>query len=100
MGNGRWRDVAYIIVEARSGGEGADTIVRSAYDVFLVNKTSSYFRTLVSLGEGCDNLGSVRRPLNPRELARTAGRNALATEDIVTTGDWMGLVQEEQWMCL
>lgn len=56
----------------------------------LVVKTDftdgTYFCMLASLWTGRATLGFVRRPLSPFWLTRTAGRSALAREDMVSGG--------------
>lgn len=49
-------------------------------------KNDTYFCMLATLWTGGATLGVVRRPLSPFWLTRTAGRSALAREDMVNGG--------------
>lgn len=50
----------------------------------------TYFCILASLWAGRATLGVVRRPLSPLWLTRTAGRSALAREDMASGSDGYG----------
>lgn len=56
-----------------------------AVETYFTDDT--YFCMLASLWTGRATLGVVRRPLSPFWLTRTAGRSALAREDMVRGGD-------------